>query len=361
MLEGSGVSLPLFVRGNPHKTGDAIPRRFLEVFSASEASTDVHACCAIAPATDPTAALSPRLELAEQIVDPARTPITARVIVNRIWQHYFGTGLVASSDDFGRMGSEPSHPELLDWLAFELIEHDWSLKHIHRLILDSAAWRQASFLPPDATPELARSWSQAEQADPKNLWLHRMPVKRLEGEALRDAILSSSGRLDDRLYGRSVPVHLTEHHDGRGKPTVSGPLDGDGRRSLYIAVRRNFPDPLLNAFDFPVPSTTRGRRSTSNVPAQALALMNNPFVVGEAERFAVRILANRDGTPLDASRRDRIRIAFQLALSRTPTAGEELAAEQFLAGEAAAGIPERGAWANLCHALFNSKEFAFIP
>jgi cytochrome c553 len=351
MLEGNGVDLPLFVRGNPHKPADAVPRHFLEVFEGRGESD--------------ASELPKRLKLAHDIVDPIRNPIAARLIVNRIWQHYFGVGLVPSADDFGLMGMAPSHPDLLDWLAQELIRHDWSMKHIHRLILDSATYRMASYLPDQASEDARRDWAEAEQADPANVWLHRMPIKRLEGEALRDAILAASGRFDDRMYGRSIPVHLTEHHDGRGKPAVSGPLDGAGRRSIYMAVRRNFPDPLLQAFDFPVPSTTRGRRSVSNVPAQALALMNNPFVMQESARFAERVLSDPGFSSDDANRTtSRLNLAFQIAYARLPTSEETAGAREFLTANLAtddSNSDASKAWAGLCHALLNSKEFLFVP
>jgi hypothetical protein len=362
MLEGSGVDQPLFIRGNPHKTGAPVPRRFLEVFAeTSEPTAGSPACTPFSEETFVEArAVSPRLDLALRMVDPTQSPITARVIANRVWLHYFGVGLVTSPDDFGLMGADPSHPELLDWLACELIEHQWSLKHLHRLILDSAVYRQASYLDPAAGPERQAAWDAAEQADPTDTLLHRMRIRRLEGEALRDAILSASGRLDGQMYGRSVPIHLTEHHEGRGRPAVSGPVDGAGRRSLYITVRRNFPDPFLQAFDFPVPSTTRGRRSTSNVPAQALALMNNPFVIEEAERFAARLV--EEAPSGDEAVEDRVRRAFRLAWSREPTPEEVATAEQFIADEASTrGDEVQRAWTDLCHALINAKEFAFIP
>src|SRR5262245_34326332 len=131
----------------------------------------------------------------------------------------------------------------------------------------------------------------AEEKDPQNRLWHRVAVRRLEAEAVRDAMLSVSGRLDEKMYGPGVMPHLTPFMDGRGRPTVSGPLDGDGRRSIYLAVRRNFLNPMFLAFDYPVPFTTIGRRSVSNVPAQALTLLNNPFVVEQAQRWAKRTLA----------------------------------------------------------------------
>jgi hypothetical protein len=249
------------------------------------------------------------------------------------------------------MGQDPSHPELLDWLASELVAHDWSLKHIHRLILLSAAYRMGS---------RAESGEQrAEQEDPNNLLLHRMNIKRLEGEIIRDQILAASGRLDDRLYGKSVPVHLTPFMEGRGRPGVSGAVDGDGRRSLYIAVRRNFPDPFFQAFDFPNPHSSVGRRSVSNVPAQALALMNNPFVVEQARVWAERLLRETAG----ATTEERVGRLCSAAFSRPPT-DEELASGvgfiRLQAAEYNGGEGDPRVWADFCHVLMNVKEFVFV-
>src|SRR5205823_7652560 len=159
-------------------------------------------------------------------------------------------------------------------------------KKMHRLMVTSSAYRMSS-----------RGDERAEKADPQNKLLHRMPVRRLEAEAVRDAMLAVSGRLDRTMYGPGVPPYLTPFMVGRGRPGTSGPLDGGGRRSVYLNVRRNFLNPMFLAFDYPVPFTTMGRRSTSNVPAQALTLLNNPFVVQEAQLWAKRVLAEPDRTP----------------------------------------------------------------
>jgi hypothetical protein len=260
---------------------------------------------------------------------------------------------VATSDDFGHMGEPPSHPELLDWLATELVAHDWSLRHIHRLILNSAAYRMSSDL------ERSQDSAAAEEIDPLNVLLHRMPLKRLEGEIVRDQLLALSGRLDERMYGRSVPVHLTEFLEGRGRPKESGPLDGEGRRSLYLAVRRNFPDPFLQAFDFPNPHTTIGRRSVSNVPAQALALMNNPFVSQQARIWAERLLQSSSGESI----RDRMGRVYEAAFSRSPTDLELAQGEAFLALQAReynTAVDDPAVWADYCHVLVNVKEFVFV-
>ena len=325
-LDGNGIDEAIFIRGNPHKLGQPVPRRFLDVFSSGESKK---------PASD-------RLTLAQQMIDPQRTPILPRVIVNRIWQHDFGRGIVPTPDDFGHMGELPTHPELLDDLAQTLIESGWSLKKIHREILLSATYRMRSSGSP-ATTELQ---------DPKNEFLHRMRPKRLEGEIIRDAILAVSGRLDDAQYGRSVPIHLTAFLDGRGRPGVSGPVDGNGRRSVYLAVRRNFPEPLLAAFDLPTPTTSRGRRSISNVPAQALALLNNPFVLEQAQLWQARYAS--------LSPAERITQMYIGAYGRKPTSEELSIAEEYVANESntrdAASV-----WTDLAQVLINAKEFVFVP
>src|SRR5262249_19083019 len=161
--------------------------------------------------------------------------------------HHFGEGIVRSPDDFGVQGQVPTHPELLDWLATEFVRQKWSIKQMHRLMVLSTAYRQSS----RATPEQS---AKAVTADPQNKLLHRQNVKRLEAEAIRDSILAASGRLDLKLEGPGVLPYLTEHQVGRGRP-ASGPLDGNGRRSIYLQVRRNFINPMFTAFDYPTPFT----------------------------------------------------------------------------------------------------------
>jgi hypothetical protein len=282
------------------------------------------------------------------VTDPAN-PLTARVIVNRLWKHHFGEGLVRTPDDFGNQGQPPTHPELLDWLAGELVEGKWSLKRMHRLMVLSAAYRQSS----RATPGQA---AKAVTADPQNKLLHRQNVRRLEAEAIRDSILLVSGRLDRAAGGPGVLPHLTEHQVGRGKPP-SGPVDGNGRRSVYLAVRRNFLNPMFTAFDYPTPFTTIGRRTVSNVPAQALVMLNNPFVLQQAELWAKRVLA----TPGLAAG-DRVRAMYEAAFGRVPTGDESAAATEFLADQGKEyGDPDHPkAWADLAHVLFNAKEFIFV-
>jgi len=203
---------------------------------------------------------------------------------------------------------------------------------------------------------------RAAEIDPENTLLHRMRIRRLEGEAIRDAILSISGRLDTRMFGPPVPIHLTPFMDGRGRPSKSGPVDGDGRRSIYIEVRRNFLSPMMLTFDMPIPFTAMGKRTSSNVPAQALTLMNDPAVVGQAQVWSRRILEERSESP-----EKRIRSMYVRALARPPTATEETAALPFLERQSNSyGLEARDrmrdgrVWRDLGHVLFNTKDFIFI-
>ena len=187
-------------------------------------------------------------------------------------------------------------------------------------------------------------------------------MKRLEGEVIRDAILAVSGRLDRTPFGPSIPIHLTPFMQGRGRPSNSGPIDGDGRRSIYISVRRNFLSPMMLAFDTPSPFSTVGRRTISNVPAQALILMNDPLVIDQAKRWADRLLADSSQTP-----EQRIDALYLTGLARKATDVEKLEAMAFLNAylEQSSQAPDaaeltREAWANLCHVMFNVKEFIFV-
>jgi hypothetical protein len=322
LIDGSGEDEYVFIRGSHKARGPTVPRRFLEALSG--------------PAPLVTGHGSGRLQLAQQMVDPVLNPFLPRVLVNRVWHHLFGRGIVASTDNFGVLGERPTHPELLDYLANRFIKEGWSLKKLLRALVLSSTYRMAS-----------QTNDAADRVDPGNLFLHRMRRRRLEGEAIRDAMLRISGRLDRSMYGPSVLVHLTAFQEGRGRP-ASGPLDGDGRRSIYLAVRRNFLSPFLLAFDTPSPFSTVGRRNVSNVPAQALILLNDPFVHQQAQLWAQRILAQ------SASTRERIIRMYESAFTRPPTETELAACLDFLTRD------DPAAWADLAHVLFNVKEFIFI-
>lgn len=331
MLEGSGVDQNVLIRGNYRTPGDLVPRRFLEAVAGSE--------------QQPIGAGSGRLELARRLSSP-ENPLFSRVMANRVWQHLFGRGIVASVDNFGVMGELPSDPELLDYLAIKFAKDGYSLKTLIRNVMLSKAYRMSS-----------KPNEKAVAADPQNRLWHHMPLKRLEGEVIRDTILAVSGQLDPKLYGPSIEVHLTAAMEGRGRPG-SGPLDGARRRSIYLKVRRNFLSGMFLAFDTPSPFSTVGRRAVSNVPAQALTLMNSPFVVEQTQRWAQRLLADASQSPTA-----RVTAMYEAAFTRSPTEDELKAALEFVSAQAATyGAPAKDprAWSDLCHVLVNVKEFIFV-
>ncbi|MGF1579604.1 MAG: PSD1 and planctomycete cytochrome C domain-containing protein [Gemmataceae bacterium] len=330
MRDGTPINENVYIRGNHKNLGEEVPRRYLEVFVGNEAMGNEG---------------SGRLALADKLLSPTNT-LTARVMVNRLWKHHFGTGIVKSVDNFGILGEKPSHPRLLDWLASEFVNHKWSIKKMHRLIVLSQTYRMSS-----------RPQPAAETIDPSNRLLHRMPVRRLEAEAIRDSLLAVSGRLDKTMYGRGVMPHLTPFMSGRGRPGRSGPLDGNGRRSIYINVRRNFLTPLFMVFDYPTPFSTIGRRGISNVPAQALTMMNNPFVIQQAELLAKRLLDEKSATTTQ-----RIEKMYLLAFGRPPSQLERERVERFLTnqGKQYGNVNDLRAWQNLCHVVVNLKEFIYV-
>jgi cytochrome c553 len=330
--EGTGVDEHVFIRGSPKGLGERVPRGFLEALTG--------------PGPLTTGPGSGRLELARTLTDPARNPFIARLLVNRVWHHLFGRGLVASADNFGVLGEAPTHPELLDFLADRFVRDGWSVKRLIRDLVMSSAYRMST-----------QGDADAAKADPQNLLLHRARLRRLEGEAIRDAMLAVSGRLDRAEFGPPVPVHLTPFLQGRGRPESSGPLDGNGRRSVYLAVRRNFLNPFLLAFDTPIPFSTVGRRQVSNVPAQALILLNDPFVHEQAARWAQKARAG-PGTPAE-----KIVAMYVVAFGRPPTAEESSACLEFLTEQGeryGVSAEDPKAWADLAHTLFNAKDFIYL-
>lgn len=317
------ASYPLNVRGSVDAPGALVKPDFLRMFSGTNRVA--------------TSKGSGRLELAQSLLDPEH-PLTARVYVNRVWQWIFGTGLVATPDDFGRLGDKPSNPELLDWLAREFIREGWSTKKLVRHLVLSQTFRQSSTVT-DA----------ARERDPADRLLHCYPTRRLEAEEIRDSLLAVSGRLDPQLYGRPIlPFRPVE--DGL-KRLFSGPLDGDGRRSIYLQMSIMDPPKFLVGFNLPDLKLPTGRRDVTNVPSQALTMLNDPFVIAMSKLWAEAITRDRAVNPEDCLRR-----MFVAAYAREPSETEKrrwLSALQDFGGD----TPD--AWQRLAHAFFNTKEFIY--
>ncbi|WP_435005542.1 PSD1 and planctomycete cytochrome C domain-containing protein [Tundrisphaera lichenicola] len=354
----------LNVRGDPKQPSREVTSAELTVLAGSAGSAEI-------PAKDPSLPTTGRrLAYARRLTD-GKHPLAARVWVNRIWMHHFGRGIVATPSDFGSLGDRPTHPELLDWLAADFMAGGWKLKRLHRQIMTSTAYRQTS--------------RQESAVDPDNRLLGRMPVRRLEAEAVRDAILKSSGKLDPTMFGPPLPVALDESGQvligkdtrdsagrQRGKP---GSLGGDEfRRSLYIQVRRSLPLSFSEAFDIPTLSPNCERRSSSTVATQSLALMNNEFAVEQSLAFADRVIRLAGSDP--ATRVDR---AWWIALGHGPTAEQKADAVAFLAEQSAdldgrssptsapkggevppTSDPGRAALATLGQVLFGSNAFLYV-
>jgi hypothetical protein len=298
-----------------------------------------------------------RSAFAAWLTQPAH-PLTARVLVNRLWLHHFGQGLVATPDNFGRAGAAPSHPELLDWLATEFVARGWSIKAMHRLILTSSTYRQSA-TPPVSPPSQGgekEGVAAASKVDPENRLLWRQRLRRLEAEALRDAVLAVAGNLNPEMFG--PPVLMQRQRDGE----VTTPADASGnRRSIYLQVRRSQPLTLLQVFDQPVMETNCTHRPVSTVSSQALTLLNSDFMVRQAEAFAARVAKEN---PADAGA-----YALQLAFARPAREPERARLKAFLEAQTEryvqlrAGSPEeawRRALVDLCQMLLCANEFAYI-
>lgn len=321
----------VFVRGNHKTRGEVAPRQFLTAIIGEDDTINREQG-------------SGRLHLARQVLDRSN-PLTSRVIVNRIWHHLFGRGIVRSVDNFGVLGEMPSHPELLDHLADEFVNDGWSIKRLIRKLMQTEAYARSS------SPSTA-----AKENDPENVWLSRASVRRLQGEAIRDSILAASGRLDRKMFGPSVAIHLTPFMTGRGRPK-SGKLDSEGRRSIYIETRRNFLSPMMLAFDTPIPFNAIGMRSVSNVPAQALILMNDQLVLQQAKVFARRVV--EQSKTID----QRIEFVYLSAFSRMPDEDELEKSRAFIDSHAdrlELDVNSVEVWADFCHVMFNVKEFIWL-
>lgn len=286
------------------------------------------------PKVDLTENQRRRLALAEWIVNPAN-PLTARVMVNRIWQYHFGQGLVSTPSDFGANGAKPTHPDLLDWLAVEFMEHGWSIKHIHRLIVTSATYRQSS---------AARKECMTRDAGAKLLW--RFPPRRLEAEAIRDSILTVSGKLDLTMGGPGFSFFEPNDNYVRVyNPRREWPPE-TFRRMVYGTIVRQRPDGVFGAFDCPDAGQIAPKRSSSTTPLQALNLLNSSFIAQQAQFFAERL---RTEAPADL--KAQVRRAFALAFQREPDRSELAAAINLIQAE---GLPV------FCRAVLNANEFIYV-
>ena len=340
MTDGSPEPTRVLLRGDPRTPGMSVPRGVPR---------------AVSRATTPSLGGegSGRLELAAALLSESN-PLAYRVIVNRVWAHLFGRGLVATVDDFGTMGATPTHPELLDHLARTFRAEGGSIKKLIRSLCLTRTFAMSSV---SADPA-------AQARDPDNSLLHRMRLRRLEGEIIRDSLIAVAGQLNRTQFGPSVPTHFTPFMGDRmWVRNPSGPMDGERRRTIYLETRRNFLSPWMLTFDLPLPDSTVGRRNQSNVPGQALALMNDPLVQQQAAVWAANNLKRTGLTG-----RERIEDLFFRALSRPPRSPELDQMLVFLANQAAArGLSPEVArlnpelWADACHVVFMMKEFTHVP
>jgi hypothetical protein len=356
---------PTFVlkRGDTKKKDGQVEPAFPRILTTSARSAS--------EGPDQTSSPLDRLALAHWLTQPDH-PLTARVLVNRVWQHHFGRGLVSTPNDFGVRGQPPSHPELLDWLSGELVAHSWSMKHLHRLLLLSNSYQQSSRVPSSA-------------ADPDNRLLGRMNRQRLESETLRDAMLAVTGSLTSTLGGPMVRVPLEPEvyelifTEGEPDGLWQATLDprAHRRRSIYLFAKRNVRLPLLEAFDQPDTLTSCPVRPVSTFSPQALILLNGPFIQEQSKAFAARLL--REAGPEPAQ---QVALAYRLALGRLPSDTEQQMAGTFLASQTEllrdrlrsrlavrlpAEVPAEidpaaaAALTDFCQALLNRNEFVYVP
>jgi hypothetical protein len=338
VMEGKRGDARVLVRGEIDQPSETVPRGFVAVLTNGEAPK--------IPETD-----SGRLQLADWLTAPTN-PLTARVAVNRVWQHLFGQGLVRTADNFGATGEKPSHPELLDTLAVQFMNDGWSVKKLIRSLVLSRTYQLSG-----------AHDSFANETDPDNHLLWHASQRRLDAEAIRDAMLTASGQLDAVPPTGSVVSAVGDAYIGKGiRPEIFSGYEGK-KRSVYLPIVRDFVPDALEVFDFAEPSLVVASRDVTNVPSQALYMMNSNFVRAQSTAMAKRILA----TPLDYP--SRLNLAYHLALGRPATEAERRRADQYLLNEAKALIPLKGgskdaaaefAWATFCQSLFASAEFRYL-
>jgi len=344
----------LLFKGAFDRPGDEVLPGLLQILYPQPAK--------IAP---PVAGLTRRRTVLAQMLTDPQNPLTARVMVNRVWQYHFGRGIVGTPSDFGLKGDRPTHPQLLDWLTGEFITHGWSLKHLHRLIMNSATYRQSS-----GHREIAA------RLDPENKWLWHFPRQRLEGEVIRDSALAVAALLNPRVGGPSIFPELPPGMPApRGGWAVTEESAERNRRSIYVFVRRNTRYPMFDSFDMPDPHESCARRNVTTSPLQALALLNSPLTLEWARSFAGRVLESA-GSDLDR----QIETGFRFAYGRGPDRSERRLVEEFFQTQQAILKERRQAGGKLalppvlsaevdplhaaalvdfCHMLINANEFVY--
>ncbi|MEZ5943645.1 MAG: DUF1553 domain-containing protein [Planctomycetaceae bacterium] len=343
----------VFYRGDPEQPKDVVPPHDLSILAGrSEIPNNLDSL--------PTSGR--RLAFARQLTDGTH-PLLARVIVNRIWSNHFGRGIVSTPGDFGRLGDRPTHPELLDWLAAEFQSSDWSMKHMHRVIMKSTAYRQSSV-----------ASTAAMDADPDNLMYSRFPLRRMESETLRDALLAVTGKLNPKRFGAPIPVMEDsvgqivlgeENLDGERKPVDKVDLKGEEfRRSIYVQVRRTRTFSMFETFDAPVMTPNCDFRSSSTVAPQSLFFMNSTAIVEFADFFAERLLSEAaEGTGQQVDR------AWQLAYASSPSESERAQAVAFITSQQELFASQQSEWDEarvkrealsvFCQALLSSNRFLY--
>jgi len=327
------------------KKGDV--HRPLQVIAPGSLSGAARLSREFDPAPPDTLTSRRRLQLAKWIIDK-QNPLTARVMVNRLWQHHFGEGLVRTPDNFGFLGNPPTHPELLDWLAGELMAGDWKLKRIHKLMVMSKTYQQSSLHPEQA---------KYASSDSANRYWWRAERRRLDAEQLRDAILQSSGHLDLRMGGPSFRAAISDEAlEGLSMKSgayTASPAEETRRRSIYMFAKRSLAVPMMTVFDSCDTTAPTGRRDVSTVAPQALTLLNNTWVHEQSRAMAQRVVASGPTTE------SRVDTAWRIALARTPSATEKQAAIDYVEHSRSNG-DDLVAWSALCHTLINTNEFIYV-
>ena len=328
----------LLLKGNFHRQAEVIEPGLLSVLSDKKQ---------IKPNSTGHATTGTRTALVEWLTSPGH-PLTSRVVVNRIWQQHFGRGIVTTTSDFGTQGMEPSHPELLDWLASNFVSNSWSMKDLHRLMVTSSTYQQSS------TPS-----NQASQDDPDNMLFSHQMRRRLDAEMVRDSVLAVSGRLNPATGGPSVMSPLPAGIDVKDW-VVDKDASNHRRRSVYMFVKRNIKHPFLEAFDYPDSNLTCPERLVSINAPQALMLLNSDFALDESKALAERLLREKP----NSSDAERFKSLWKLCFGRTPTEPElsrlqELAATLRSQRESSGQSPSE-IWSDICHVVLNLNEFVFV-